>query len=1296
MRIKTMKNIKWYTRIMAVILAVILVGNTIGIQPFVKAEDSEGASEVTSPEYEVIGIADFFGGEVNLTSGSAWGSSLNKTGATLDGVMINGIFNFSGGAYMNIGQNAKGLQVSHVGTDTLRFKVIGNTGPYLDVTPDAAGCTVWGKEVHIRIGFTFVNEQADGTTDVTVQVQIGPTYRGEFTVTGETTSNYLRYIYATTAGTGTLALKNVKSDSDYTVLDVEEFTGLEEYSVENSTDAGIYQFAKTASEGTLDGVMIDGVYHFSGNTIIDIGAQWKGLQISRAGANTLRFQSVYTGGYQNLLDITSEDAGCELFDTDVRMRIGFTFATKDADTTDVDIHIKIGTTYENIITVTEMQTANLQKTIFLYAKDSAAYTGSSLTMKAVRPDGLVEVTPADFGITDDTYDYTSGLVDGSPNLQQVKALTNSYTTSTSTMNLLDKVFDADVQFSGTAPIISITGTSGNDWNGLRFGKNSTGNLYFESTRTALTFGSKQLVLDTARAGLASVDEKFNLKISIEKVALGKGGEENDVKYGIWINNKLYDGKYIYTKNNVSSTLGAYAWVYCPNTNAAVTISTPEQQIPNDTTPYILEDFGFEHKKYESNYSNGVGDATTSSSISGKIALSGTAAGLILYGTPSNAWAGVSFSMTSSGLGLTSSIDGTKTTIKETYSDVTGGETFDFTVAEEVLDLDADGVVDDIRLCVWVNAQCKRFYLLDFAGVIRKAALLYVNAAGSSVTVEPSVTVETYNLDETVNGYLVSGKGEITVNKVNTANGTVLNTPGDYTIRCAKKGAYVKSVVLYKTGDAHVDGAVDVRDLVAAKKVAFGENATSKAAKEGADFDRNNIVNETDCSGIRKYLVGSVALSTAKVSYLTYEEDVMPIIGFYGPYNRVDSKGKTYNFITDDMYKLVRDAGINLISYTSADYSSAPKDVLASLKLAEKYGIGMYINDARYSVTSDTVNANALAIYQRDFAKYSSFKGNFIVDEPFTADYVPEGTGYKMLEDYSNKIQLLNSYSNSIGYVNMNPMISTKTEADYKTYADTCLGLGAKVISWDYHLWDDNKTVDQYFKHLSIMRDKSLAKGLPFWTHVQAGTNWYDGENGALPTTNNTPTAAQLLWNVNTSLAYGAKGIQYFTLVQHPNHAYVRNISNEFTGYDYDRNGLIGADGEPNNLWYDAAKNANNQILEVDEYLLYSKTVDVLAIGNDAQTATGTQSTSYKDVLTGVTAANGALVGVFEYQGKTAFYVVNYDTTNSGADTITLNFGDKAQNYSVVSTQLDTEVSNSSGTTCQLSLINGGAALVILN
>ena len=70
--------------------------------------------------------------------------------------------------------------------------------------------------------------------------------------------------------------------------------------------------------------------------------------------------------------------------------------------------------------------------------------------------------------------------------------------------------------------------------------------------------------------------------------------------------------------------------------------------------------------------------------------------------------------------------------------------------------------------------------------------------------------------------------------------------------------------------------------------------------------------------------------------------------------------------------------------------------------------------------------------------------------------------------------------------------------------------------------------------------------------------------------------------------------------------------------------------------------------------------------------------------------NGAIAGVFSYQGETAYYVVNWSDANT--NNVTLTF-DKATNYTVIQNAKETA---KSGDTCQLSLAAGEGVLVVLN
>ena len=77
------------------------------------------------------------------------------------------------------------------------------------------------------------------------------------------------------------------------------------------------------------------------------------------------------------------------------------------------------------------------------------------------------------------------------------------------------------------------------------------------------------------------------------------------------------------------------------------------------------------------------------------------------------------------------------------------------------------------------------------------------------------------------------------------------------------------------------------------------------------------------------------------------KDVMPIGGFYGPYNAKGSvNANDYpNYLTDDVYEKLSDAGINLIVQS---YISGDPYIQDALDLGEKYGIGLMVPDSTLS------------------------------------------------------------------------------------------------------------------------------------------------------------------------------------------------------------------------------------------------------------------------------------------------------------------------------------------------------------
>ena len=102
-------------------------------------------------------------------------------------------------------------------------------------------------------------------------------------------------------------------------------------------------------------------------------------------------------------------------------------------------------------------------------------------------------------------------------------------------------------------------------------------------------------------------------------------------------------------------------------------------------------------------------------------------------------------------------------------------------------------------------------------------------------------------------------------------------------------------------------------------------------------------------------------------------NIIPIGGFWGPVHNYNSpySEALKNFITDEIYTLIKDLGINFISYIERDYQLEPDEIIENLQMSEKYGIGLYVRDSK--LTNETT---AEELKER-ISKYSRFKSFYI-------------------------------------------------------------------------------------------------------------------------------------------------------------------------------------------------------------------------------------------------------------------------------------------------------------------------------
>lgn len=412
------------------------------------------------------------------------------------------------------------------------------------------------------------------------------------------------------------------------------------------------------------------------------------------------------------------------------------------------------------------------------------------------------------------------------------------------------------------------------------------------------------------------------------------------------------------------------------------------------------------------------------------------------------------------------------------------------------------------------------------------------------------------------------------------------------------------------------------------------------------------------------------------------KDVMPISGYYGPYlTSYSYNGEAQpDMINDTYYRLIKECGVNVICYTPTNYASKPDAALKMLELGDRHGIGCFVTDTK--ISSGEITGAEAAERIQNYSKYASFCGVHVVDEPFLKDVV--GDGSREMTSYVPVFDLLKSLGVVAGS-NLLPSTSFHTNEGFEAYAEKFAEIcDAPYISFDYYLFDKTKNVKDYFYNLSVYREAANRAGVPLWVFVQAGSQWNDASNRFDSEKPYYPDEGQFKWNVNTALAYGAKGIEYFPLIQPYWFAWA-----ESTPFDFERNGLIGAWGGKTQ-WYGYAQDLQPHIAAIDEVLMNSVNRGVLVSGRKAIKETVRSScilegTSWRE-LSSITGS--AMVGCFNYQGKTALYVVNYDMKET--ETVQLTFLDRYDFYVIQ----DAEKTHYRETALDLTMQAGEGVLIV--
>jgi hypothetical protein len=237
-----------------------------------------------------------------------------------------------------------------------------------------------------------------------------------------------------------------------------------------------------------------------------------------------------------------------------------------------------------------------------------------------------------------------------------------------------------------------------------------------------------------------------------------------------------------------------------------------------------------------------------------------------------------------------------------------------------------------------------------------------------------------------------------------------------------------------------------------------------------------------------------------------------------------------------------------------------EDNLRMLDLCEQAGIEVMVSDGRIGWTMIGAEDWAETVGQivADYASHPALFGYYLQDEP----------NYQTFEALGQiRAEFVRRDPQHLAYINLFPTYASVQQLGTPTYFEHVERfmeiVQPRVLSYDhYALRRNGADRPDYYENLAIIREAALRHGAHPWQIILS-----TGHPGYRDV-----SEGEMRWQVYTSLAYGMKGILYFT--------YWSNAGREAEGMQ----AIVSTTGEPARL-YPIVRDLNAQILALGPTLL---------------------------------------------------------------------------------------------------------------
>jgi hypothetical protein len=290
----------------------------------------------------------------------------------------------------------------------------------------------------------------------------------------------------------------------------------------------------------------------------------------------------------------------------------------------------------------------------------------------------------------------------------------------------------------------------------------------------------------------------------------------------------------------------------------------------------------------------------------------------------------------------------------------------------------------------------------------------------------------------------------------------------------------------------------------------------------------------------------------------WNPDAFPISFWCGP---------PENFVTPERFKQIADAGFT--HAMPACGAMSPESNKKILDYCQAAGIKAFIGDSRlpHGFGPNGEGKERIDAIVKDYAAHPAFAGYFIGDEPGAGLFpaLAQTVGYLREKD-PNHVAYLNLYPN---YCPPSGLGTPTYEAYVREFVKQ---VKPAIVSYDHYHFLTHSDRPGFFDNLDVVRRVSAETNLPFW-QIVLSINHFDYRP---------LTEAEKRWEAMQTLAYGGKGVMYFTYWQ-PDASGTWGTA------------IINADGTPTKQ-YDEIKRINHDVQAIGRHLIKAKSAGVFEYG----------------------------------------------------------------------------------------------------